>query len=134
MSHDDDCGHACDHIHDGDGTVTQILPAEGVAMAELNGDVLNIGGVELNLPDWGGNDMLVYVRRSSKDLSIIEIVMARHDGLDQEEDDEKWRQAEAYPLGAKEYWRSEMVGNWHYMGAPLTNEQFEIDWQGDDDE
>lgn len=38
--------------------------------------------------------------------------------------------AEAYPLGQKEFWRHEMVGNWTYGSDnhPMTNEEFELEW------
>ena len=105
----------------------QILPAEFLGWAELdeNRD-LDIGGLKIHNPGF----LDVYVRRSSADLSIIEIHMARHDGLSQEQLDEQNRQAEVYPLGAKEYWRGEMVGKYTY-GAdqhPMTEEEFEEDW------
>jgi hypothetical protein len=107
-----------------------ILPAEHLGTARAVDGVLNVGGLNVSVP-WGNEGRVdVYVRRSSDDLSIIEIHMARHDGLAQEELDEQNRQAEEYPLGPKEYWRGVMVGK--YTSGPdnhlLTNEEFDTDW------
>lgn len=79
---------------------------------------------------WHTNTVPVYVRRFADDLSIAEIQMAQHDGLADEELEYQNEQAEIYPLGPKEYWRSELVGkamfglDEHFM----TNEEFEEDW------
>lgn len=80
---------------------------------------------------WNTHTVSVYVRRDSNDLSVIEIHMARHDGLAQEELDRKNAEAERYPLGPKEYWRAETVGkdrcgpDNHFM----TDEEFEREWE-----
>ena len=72
----------------------------------------------------------VYVCRWADDLSIAEIQMAQHDGLSNAELEYQNELAEIYPLGPKEYWRSELVGkaifglDKHFM----TNEEFEKDW------
>jgi hypothetical protein len=98
-----------------------ILPAEHVGEAHHDED----GWLSIGTPDadgngvvrihlakgdepgwWNTNTVSVYVRRYSDDLSVCEIHIARHDGLAQEELDEQNRQAEVYPLGPKEYWRS----------------------------
>ena len=69
------------------------MPAEyiGKIHPDENG-VLTLG--ELSIPlgsKWGHTEygIGVYVRRSSDDLSVMEIHMARHDGLAQEELDEQ---------------------------------------------
>jgi hypothetical protein len=82
---------------------------------------------------WNTHTVGVYVRRSSEDLSVMEIHMTRHDGLAQEELDAQNEEAAAYPLGAKEYWRSEMVGKYTYGadGHLMTDEEFEMDWETD---
>ena len=75
-------------------------------------------------------DIPVYVRRGSIDLRIIEVLIARHDGLAEEELEYQNEQAEIYPLGPKEYWRGEMVGKATY-GVDhhlMTDEEFEADW------
>lgn len=38
--------------------------------------------------------------------------------------------AKEYPLGEKEFWRHEMVGNWLYGldQHPMTNDEFEQEW------
>ena len=81
---------------------------------------------------WNTGTVSVYVRRYSEDLSVCEIHIARHDGLAQEELDEENRQAEVYPLGPKEYWRSKMVGKYTYGSDQhlMTDEEFEEDWGG----
>ncbi len=79
---------------------TYILPAELVGYAGHGKDgILRIGSGEhiveppLTKSDrpgwWATNTVGVYVRRSSEDLSILEIHIARHDGLAQEELDEE---------------------------------------------
>lgn len=102
-------------------------------MADTSDGFLDVGGVRI---PWHRNGEGVFVRRISNDLSAIEVHLARHDGLAQEELDEQNRQAEAYPLGPKEYWRGEMVGKYR-TGADahlMTDEEFEEDWYGEDDE
>lgn len=135
---------------DDEPRVIKILGAEYVGEARHGeGGTLRIGEpgpdgtgvVEINLsrtgldPDgyccwWNTHTVGVYVRRASDDLSVIEIHMARHDGLAQEELDRENAEAERYPLGPKEYWRGKMVGKYRY-GADshlMTNDEFEEDW------
>lgn len=100
------------------------------------------GEVVIDL-NWGWYS--VYVRRSSRDLSVMEVCMARHDGLAQEELDRQNDEAQRFPLGPKEYWRGEMVGKFSIGIAraqetdrdpadPMTDEDFELDWaEGNDD-
>jgi hypothetical protein len=128
-----------------------ILPAEHVGTAKCGADGwLTIGPpddpggqVRINLnraSDQNGSgwfrsqDVPVYVRRYSYDLSVAEIHMARHDGIFQEELDEQNRQAEAYALGPKEYWRGEMVGKYTYGtdGHLMTDADFEEHWHDED--
>lgn len=107
-----------------------IMSAEWLGNATTHDGILDIGGVKVPIGDWG-EPICVFVRRSSKDLSIIEISLARHDGLAQEELAERNRQAAIYPLGPKEYWRGEMVGKF-LTGEdqhPVTDEEFERDWE-----
>ena len=123
-----------------------ILPAEFVGNAAHGDDgILRIGTprsdgsgvVEIrltkgNLPRWWRDKTVgVYVRRFAHDLSVAEILMAQHSGLFDEELAHQGEQAENYPLGPKEYWRSEKVGKYTY-GADnhlMTNEEFETDWE-----
>ncbi|WEH30131.1 hypothetical protein [Streptomyces sp. AM 3-1-1] len=62
-----------------------ILPAEFVGLAKIEDGHLNIGG--LKVPWDGGlcDTVPVYVRRLSRDGSVAEIHLARHDGYAQEE-------------------------------------------------
>ena len=112
-----------------------ILPAEFVGMAQADAEgMLDVGGVKVRL--WPSATIGVYVRRMSSDLSVAEIMMARHDGLAQEELDEENMEADRYPLGPKEYWRTKMVGKYTYGldGHLMTEEEFEADWaEGEDD-
>lgn len=111
---------------------TFILPAEYVGTAEPKDGFLDIGGVQIA---WDRGNVGVYVRRRSSDLSVIEIAIASHDGLAQEELDVENAEAERYPLGKKEYWRSKMVGK--YLTGPdqhpMTDDEFEAEWDEDDD-
>ncbi len=112
------------------------MPAEFVGMAETKGGHIEIGGLRVPWREWCDGKQAVYVRRISRDLSVIEICIARHDGFAQEELDEQNREAEAYPLGPKEYWRGEMVGKYTYGtdGHKMTDEEFELDWEECEDE
>lgn len=130
-----DCEHGPDHLHEPDGGVVTILPAEFIGVAQAVEDMLDIGGLPVRVPWYADGEIAVFVRRSSRDLSIIEIHMARHDGLMQEEMDEQHRQADAHPGGPKEYWRGEMVGTSHDCGkTAMTNEEFEQWWEEDEED
>jgi hypothetical protein len=110
-----------------------VLPAEYIGDAEPVDDTLDIGGVLIR---WTGGAVGVYVRRLSTTLEVVEISLARHDGLAQEELDNENDEAQRYPLGPKEYWRSKMVGKYR-TGADqhlLTDAEFEEDWDDGDDE
>ncbi len=104
-----------------------ILPAEDVGEVEIVDGHLDIGGVKIDVGSWG-EPVFVYVRRSSDDLSVIEIVLARHDGLAQEELEQENAEAARYPLGPKEYWRGKSVGKYTIDGHLMTDEEFETDW------
>ena len=122
-----------------------ILPPEFIGHAAHSDDgILRIGTprsdgsgvVEIRLTKgdlprwWGDKTVSVYVRRFAHDLSVVEILMAQHDGLADAELEYQNESAAIYPLGPKEYWRSELVGKAifglddHFM----TNEEFEEDW------
>ena len=122
-----------------------ILPAEFVGNAAHGDDgILRIGTpssdgsgvVEIRLTKgdlprwWRTNTVAVYVRRFAHDLSVVEILMAQHSGLFDEELEYQNEQAKIYPLGPKEYWRSEQVGKYTYGidNHLMTNEEFEEDW------
>jgi len=122
-----------------------ILPAEFVGHAAHEDDgILRIGTprsdgsgvVEIRLTKgelsrwWNTKTVSVYVRRFSNDLSVAEIHMAQHSGLFDEELEYQGEQAENYPLGPKEYWRSEQVGKYTYGvdNHLMTNEEFEAEW------
>ena len=125
--------------------VRVILPPEFIGEAAHGDDgILRIGTprsdgsgvVEIRLTKgenprwWNTKTVPVYVCRWADDLSIAEIQMAQHDGLSNAELEYQNELAEIYPLGPKEYWRSELVGkaifglDKHFM----TNEEFEKDW------
>ena len=101
-----------------------LLPAEFIGQARHDKDgVLRIGiddgVVEVRLersaggPGWWDSGMVdVYVRRLVSDLTVAEILMARHDGPEHEEMEAQEAEAARYPLGPKEYWRAVMVGKW----------------------
>jgi hypothetical protein len=108
----------------------QILPAEFFGVADAPDRRLTIGGIEV--PVWCER-VPVYVRRRSSDLSIAEIEIAAHDGPEQEELDLLNFEAERYPLGPKEHWRSKMVGKYTYGPDhhPMTEGDFEEHWSED---
>lgn len=128
-----------------DYPVRTVLPPQFIGDAAHSDDgILRIGTpksdgsgvVEIQLTKhtspgwWTTKSVPVYVRRWADDLSIAEIQMAQHDGLDDAELEYQNECASIYPLGPKEYWRSELVGkaifglDKHFM----TNEEFEEDW------
>jgi hypothetical protein len=108
-----------------------ILSAEHVGMAHTVDGILDVGGVEIPyVENSHTGNVAVYVRRSSHDLSVMEICIARHDGLAQEELERQNEEAHAHPAGPREYWRGVMVGK--YTNGPdghlLTDEEFDADW------
>jgi hypothetical protein len=123
-----------------------ILPAEFVGNAAHGDDgILRIGTpssdgsgvVEIRLTKgdlprwWNTKTVSVYVRRFNHDLSVAEIHIAQHSGLFDEELEYQNEQAANYPLGPKEYWRSEHVGKCTYGedNHLMTNEEFEAEWE-----
>jgi hypothetical protein len=126
-------------VNDDDDPI-YILPAEFIGEARHDAEGwLDIGGVRIQLTKgdrpgwWNTGTVAVYVRRYSHDLSVAEIHITAHDGLAQEELDHQNDEAERYPLGPKEYWRSQMVGKARY-GADqhlMTDDEFEEHWSED---
>lgn len=130
-----------------ENNIRTVLPAEWVGKAahDKNG-FLTIGTGEhtvklflnkSNRPGWWKDGFVdVYVRRFAHDLSIYEIMIAQHDGYAQEELEQENMEAERYPLGPKEYWRTKMVGK--YMSEEdahvMTNEDFEQMWAEGEEE
>ncbi len=115
-----------DEEYEDQAETTYILAAEWVGIAEVVDGILDVGGIKIDYP----NRADVYVRRSSKDLSIMEIHIARHDGLAVEWLEHQNEEAEHDPQGPKEYWRREMVGKYTYGPDEhlMTDEEFEATW------
>ena len=110
-----------------------IYPAEYVGDLPYADHTVTIG--ELVIHDVHGyHPAGVYVRRISgktEGISVAEIIIsAVGDGYAQEEFDAENAEAERYPLGVKEFWRSRLVGKATYGkdGHPMTDEEFESDW------
>lgn len=115
----------------------ELLPAEYFGEAQLIDGTLWIGG---SSADWSDAVQVhtgsvsevvhVYVRRSSADLKVLEIVIPFHDGLDNELLEAQTEEAERYALGPKEYWRSMMVGKytWGEDSHDMTDSDFEEYW------
>jgi hypothetical protein len=122
----------------------KILPAEYIGEAEhsedgiltigCNNNIIKLPLYKGNKPGWWNSKTIpVYVRRFSSDLSIAEIIIAQHDGLANEQLEAENQEAENYPLGAKEYWKSKMVGK-YFFGKDnhlMTQEDFETYWEDD---
>lgn len=109
----------------------QILPAEYVGSAQIVDNAITVGGFKVPLGRATKAESVgVYVRRMSTDLSVIEVSLAFHDGLAQEELDQQNAEASRYPLGDKEYWRAAMVGKYQtgLAGRLMTEEDFEEYW------
>lgn len=111
-----------------DDDSVEILTAEHFGDAAVVDGFVDIGGVKV---PWEPNvdTDTIYVRRSSEDLSIVEIILARHDLIEDEILMEKEEMAEIYPLGPKEYWRSILTGKEYEM----AQEEFEEYWENQDD-
>lgn len=83
----------------------------------------------------GYNPAGVYVRRISgktEGITVAEVIIsAVGDGYAQEELDAENAEAERYPLGAKEFWRTRLVGSATYGldRHVMTNDEFEADWE-----
>ena len=107
--------------------IVRILPAEHMGQAQVIDGFIDVGGVKV---PWVCRAD-VYVRRRSTDLRVEEILLAQHDGLAQEELDQENEEAERYPLGPKEYWRSKMVGKYLVSvdGGLMTDADFEAEWE-----
>ena len=118
-----------------------ILSAEYIGEAATNKDGMLTIGIGENIVQlllgspgrpgwWNTGTVSVYVRRFADDLSIAEIHMAKHDGYSQEELDNENEEADRYPLGPKEYWRTKQVGKYLYGQDQhvMTNEEFEQEW------
>ena len=85
-----------------------IMPAEFVGMGKQKNGIMDVGGIKIPWHTKTDRDIPVFVRRNSMDLSVIEVVMATHDGYSQEELDSQNEEAERYPLGAEAYWEDKL--------------------------
>jgi death-on-curing protein len=110
-----------------------IYPAEHVADLPYTDHTIHIG--ELAIRDVHGyNPAGIYVRRVSgktDGISVAEIIVTVvGDEYAQEELDSENTEAERYPLGPKEFWRSRLVGKATYGrdAHPMTDAEFEADW------
>jgi hypothetical protein len=110
--------------------MNQILPAEHYGTVEVVDGHFTIGN--LSIP-WSQADVQIYVRRFDDDQSIAEVLIARHDGLAQEELEQQNYEASIAPEGPKEYWRAKMVGQARYGVDQhiMTDAEFEDDWEGE---
>lgn len=115
-------------------TGPSIFPAEFVGSLPYTDHQIPLGGgIEIN-DVHGYNPAGVYVRRVSgktAGLSVAEIIISVvGDAHAQEELDVENEEAARYPLGAKEYWRSRMVGRALYGSDrhPMTDTEFEAEW------
>jgi death on curing protein len=110
-----------------------IYAAEYVGELPYADHTIRIGNVTVH-DVHGYNPAGVYVRRISgkvDGISVAEIIIsAVGDGYAQGELDAENAEAERYPLGVKEFWRSRLVGKSSYGSDrhPMTDEEFEADW------
>lgn len=110
-----------------------IYPAEYVGDLPYPDHTVTIGDLVIH-DVHGYNPAGVYVRRISgktEGISVAEIIIsAVGDGYAQEELDAENAEAERYPLGVKEFWRSRLVDKATYGkdGHPMTDEEFESGW------
>lgn len=117
----------------------EVYSAEYVGDLSYTDNAVEIG--DLTVYDVHGyNPAGVYVRRISgktDGISVAEIIISVvGDQYAQEELDAENDEAERYPLGPKEYWRSRLVGNATYGidAHPMTDDEFEADWAESEEE
>lgn len=110
-----------------------IYPAEYVGDLQYSDNTVEVGNLIIR-DVHGYNPAGVYVRRISgktDGISVAEIIIsAVGDAYAQEELDAENAEAERYPLGIKEFWRSRLVGKATY-GIDrhlMTDAEFEADW------
>jgi death-on-curing protein len=110
-----------------------IYPAEYVGALNYADNIVQVG--EISISDVHGyNPAGVYVRRISgktDGISVAEISISFvGDGYAQEELDAENAEAERYPLGQKEFWRTRLVGKaTHGIDShPMTDAEFQQDW------
>jgi hypothetical protein len=115
-------------------------PAEWVGNLGYTNHTIKVGDLEIH-DVHGYNPAGVYVRRCTGkegDLVTVSeiIITVVGDGYAQEQLDAENDEANRYPLGPKEYWRSKMVGKYTYGldNHPMTNDEFEEDWAEEDPE
>ena len=105
-----------------------ILDTEYLGEAEVVDGFLSIGNLQIPFDGYinskveSGRSAGVYIRRRSNDLKVAEIHIAQHDGYAQEVLDTENEEADRYPLGPKEYWRTKFD----------SDEDFDEFW-GDED-
>jgi hypothetical protein len=111
-----------------------IYPAEYVGPLSYEDHTILVGDLVIH-DVHGYNPAGVYIRRISgktEGISVAEIIIsAVGDSYAQEELEAENAEAERYPLGAKEFWRARLVGQVTYGpdDHPMTNEEFESDWE-----
>lgn len=111
-----------------------MYPAEYVGLLSYEDHTVVVGDLVIH-DVHGYNPAGVYIRRISgktEGISVAEIIIsAVGDSYAQEELDAENAEARRYPLGAKEFWRARLVGKAAYGldDHPMTDEEFESDWQ-----
>jgi hypothetical protein len=126
--------------------MTRPLPAEYIGKGYAKNGKLNIGDLEVDYVGdgydldayaaLGWQPVHVYVRRSTATLAVIEIAIGQTDRLPQETLDNQNAEAQRYPLGIREYWRGQMVGESTYGNDQhlMTDADFEQYWQDEQDQ
>jgi hypothetical protein len=110
-----------------------VYPAEHIGPLPYQDHTLQIGDLVIH-DVHGYNPAGVYVRRISgktECITVAEVIIsAVGDGYAQQELDAENAEAERYPLGAKEFWRTRLVGSATYGldKHVMTNDEFEADW------
>jgi death on curing protein len=110
-----------------------VYPAEYIGPLPYQDHTLQIGDLVIH-DVHGYNPAGVYVRRISgktEGITVAEVIIsAVGDGYAQEELDADNAEAERYPLGAKEFWRTRLVGSATYGLDKhlMTNDEFDADW------
>ena len=109
-----------------------VYPAEYIGPLPYQDHTVQIGDLVIH-DVHGFNPAGVYIRRISgktEGISVAEVIIsAVGDGYAQEELDAENAEAERYPLGAKEFWRTRLVGSATYGldRHVMTNDEFEAD-------
>lgn len=118
-----------------EGAGMVIYPAEYVGSLGYEENAIHLGDLVVH-DVHGFNPAGVYVRRiggKTEGISVAQIVISVvGDAYAEEQLNAENAEADRYPLGPKEYWRTKLVGHASYAdGHVMTDAEFEDEWGED---